>query len=211
MRLALSSTISATFTWREACSSKVDATTSALTLRAISVTSSGRSSISSTIMYTSGWLSAMALAMACSNTVLPVLGCATIRARWPLPMGEKRSTTRVERLLWPFPVRQNFSLGKSGVMNSNCTRSRDVLGRQPVDFVHADQREILLALLRRTDRSVHGVTGLESEKFDLRRRNVDVVGRVQVVVVRRTQESVTVGHDLQHASPSISPANRRPW
>ena len=75
----------------------------------------------------------------------------------------------------------------------------DVFGRQPVDFVHADQREILLALLRRTDRSVHGVTGLESEKFDLRRRNVDVVGRVQVVVVRRTQESVTVGHDLQHA------------
>ena len=75
----------------------------------------------------------------------------------------------------------------------------DVFGRQPVDFVHADQREIFLALLRRTDRSVHGVAGLESEKLDLRRRNVDVVGRVQVVVVRRTQESVTVGHDLQHA------------
>ena len=50
MRLAFSSTISATFTWREACSSKVEATTSAFTLRAISVTSSGRSSISSTIM-----------------------------------------------------------------------------------------------------------------------------------------------------------------
>ena len=74
----------------------------------------------------------MALAMACSNTVLPVLGCATIRARWPLPMGEKRSTTRVERLLWPFPVRQNFSLGKSGVMNSNCTRSRMYSGASPL-------------------------------------------------------------------------------
>ena len=132
MRLALSSTISATFTWREACSSKVEATTSAFELRAISVTSSGRSSISSTMMYTSGWLSAMALMIDCMSTVLPVLGWATISARWPLPMGEKRSTMRVDMLLWPLPVRQNFSLGNSGVMNSNCTRSRMYSGARPL-------------------------------------------------------------------------------
>jgi hypothetical protein len=39
----------ATATWRDAGSSKVLAITSAFTLRAMSVTSSGRSSISSTI------------------------------------------------------------------------------------------------------------------------------------------------------------------
>src|SRR5262245_64834130 len=44
-RLAFSITISATCTWREAGSSKVEDTTSPLTERCMSVTSSGRSSI----------------------------------------------------------------------------------------------------------------------------------------------------------------------
>ena len=47
MRLALSSTICAMRTWRVAGSSKVEAMTSALTVRAMSVTSSGRSSMRS--------------------------------------------------------------------------------------------------------------------------------------------------------------------
>ena len=74
----------------------------------------------------------MALAIDCRSIVLPVLGCATISARWPLPMGEKRSTTRVDMLLWPLPVRQNFSLGNSGVMYSNWTRSRMYSGLSPL-------------------------------------------------------------------------------
>ena len=48
-RLAFSITISATCTWRVAGSSKVDEMTSPFTVRCISVTSSGRSSISRTI------------------------------------------------------------------------------------------------------------------------------------------------------------------
>ena len=60
----------------------------------MSVTSSGRSSISSTIRNTSGWLAVMEAAMFCSITVLPVRGGATTRARWPLPMGATRSMTR---------------------------------------------------------------------------------------------------------------------
>ena len=55
-RLAFSITMSATCTWRVAGSSNVDDTTSPLTERCMSVTSSGRSSISSTISTTSGWL-----------------------------------------------------------------------------------------------------------------------------------------------------------
>ena len=53
-RLAFSITISATCTWREAGSSKVELITSPFTERCMSVTSSGRSSISSTISETSG-------------------------------------------------------------------------------------------------------------------------------------------------------------
>jgi len=48
-RLAFSITISATWTWRTAGSSKVELTTSPFTERAMSVTSSGRSSMSSTM------------------------------------------------------------------------------------------------------------------------------------------------------------------
>ena len=48
-RFAFSITISATCTWRDAGSSKVEETTSPFTERCMSVTSSGRSSISSTI------------------------------------------------------------------------------------------------------------------------------------------------------------------
>ena len=75
----------------------------------------------------------------------------------------------------------------------------DVLRGQTVDFVHAHQREVFLTLLRGADRAVHRVAGLQSEEFDLRGRNVDVVGGIEVVVVGRAEESVAVGHDLQHA------------
>ena len=45
---------------------------------------------------TSGWFEVMACAMCCISTVLPVRGCATISARWPLPSGATISMTRVE-------------------------------------------------------------------------------------------------------------------
>ena len=135
MRFAFSSTIPAIFTWRSAGSSNVEAITSAFTLRAISVTSSGRSSISSMIMYVSGWLAAIALAMSFIRIVLPVLGCATIKARCPLPIGENISTTRAERLsLYPPLQSLNFSSGNSGVRWSNGTRSRTNPGSRPFIF-----------------------------------------------------------------------------
>src|SRR5258707_166447 len=69
-RLAFSITISATCTWRVAGSSKAEATTSPLTVRLISVTSSGRSSMSSTMRTASGWFAVMAWGMCCMSTVL---------------------------------------------------------------------------------------------------------------------------------------------
>ena len=132
MRLAFSSTMLAIFTWRAAGSSNVEAMTSALTVRAMSVTSSGRSSMRSIIKYVSGWLRAMALAMSFMSIVLPVLGCATMRARCPLPMGVKRSTRRHD-VLSPLPEQSlNFSSGKSGVRCSNATRSRTICGSRPL-------------------------------------------------------------------------------
>ena len=60
-----------------------------------SVTSS-RSSISSTMTFTSSWLVAIADVIFCSSTVLPVLGAATIKT---LPESE-RATRSITRVKW---------------------------------------------------------------------------------------------------------------
>ena len=89
---------SATVVWSCGGRSKVEAMTSPLTERCMSVTSSGRSSTSTTIRWHSGLLCAIALAIACWIIVLPALGGETISARWPLPIGITRSMTRVVRM-----------------------------------------------------------------------------------------------------------------
>src|SRR5205814_1226576 len=81
-RLAFSITISATWTCRCAGSSNVDEMTSPLTERCMSVTSSGRSSMSSTMRMTSGWFAVIEFAIVCNSMVLPVRGGATIRPRF---------------------------------------------------------------------------------------------------------------------------------
>ena len=129
-RLAFSITISATWTWRVAGSSKVEATTSPLTMRCISVTSSGRSSISKTMRVHSGLLLEIEWATFCNKTVLPALGGATIRPRWPLPIGATRSMTRaVKSSLEPLPNSKRILLsGKSGVKFSKRILLREFSG-----------------------------------------------------------------------------------
>ena len=73
------------------------------------------------------------------------------------------------------------------------------LGTASVDEVGLDEREEFLASLGRTDDTHDGVAGLQTHQLDLRLRHIDVVGRRQVVVVRRAQESEAFGHDFEHA------------
>src|SRR3990167_8573774 len=168
-RLARSITISATCTWRAAGSSKVDAMISPLTVRCISVTSSGRSSTSSTIRCTSGLLAVMACAMCCIITVLPLLGGATISARWPRPMGAMMSMMRpvmFSSLLMSRSSRM-CSLGNSGVRFSDFT------------FDH--------------------VAGVQVETTHLAGTDVDIVRAGGEARVGAAQEAETVGQNFQHA------------
>ena len=65
--------------------------------------------------------------------VLPALGGETMRPRWPLPMGETRSTIRPVRLLGsPGISRRSFSSGNSGVRSSKRGRLRASSGRLPL-------------------------------------------------------------------------------
>ena len=76
----------------------------------------------------------MALATSLSKVVFPVLGCDTIMPRWPLPMGAKRSISRV--LTVPREVlRLKRSCGNNGVKNLKGTRLRIHSGLRPLtDF-----------------------------------------------------------------------------
>ena len=94
--------------------SKVEAMTSPLTERCMSVTSSGRSSTSTTMRWHSGLFVVIALAMSCMTIVLPALGGETIRPRWPLPIGVIRSMTRVVSLLGVGLQAQPLAAGTAG-------------------------------------------------------------------------------------------------
>ena len=61
------------------------------------------------------------------------------------------------------------------------------------------QREVFVAFARRTDLSGNGVAVLEGVLLDLLLGDIDVVGRIEVVVVRTAEEAIAVGHDFQHA------------
>src|ERR1700723_2080797 len=60
-----------------------------------------------------------------------------------------------------------------------------LVGRLEVDGFNLDQREILFALVWGTDLSADSIAGLKVKFSDLRRRNVDVVGAGQIVVIGR--------------------------
>ena len=75
----------------------------------------------------------------------------------------------------------------------------DELRRAAVDVLDLHQREILVAFARRTDFTGDGVAVLQGVLLDLLLGDVDVVRGIQIVVVRGAEEAVAVGHDLQNA------------
>jgi hypothetical protein len=76
-----------------------------------------------------------------------------------------------------------------------------VVRRIEVDLADLQQREVALAIFRRTDEARDGVAGAQVEAADLRRADVDVVGTRQVRAFRRAQEAEAVLQDLEHAVP----------
>ena len=140
----------------------------------------------------------MLLAMFCSSIVLPVRGGATIRPRWPLPIGVIRSMTRADRLsAVGLELDALLRVERRQVVEEDLLAG--ALGRLEVDRLDLDQGEVALAFLRRPDLAGDGVAGAQVELADLRRRDVDVVGAGQVVVVGGAQEAEAVGQQLEDA------------
>ena len=154
--------------------------------------------MSSTIRNTSGWFFATDCAMLCSSIVLPVRGGATIRPRWPLPIGAIRSITRPDSVVGRrLEDEALLRIERREVLEEQLVAR--LLGRFEVDRFDLDQREVALPFLGRPDLPRDGVAGLQVELADLRRGDVDVVGARQVVVVGRAEEPEAVGQHFEHA------------
>jgi hypothetical protein len=99
----------------------------------MSVTSSGRSSTSRTMSFTSGWLVSIDLTIDFTIVVLPALGGETIIPRWPFPIGESRSIIRAVMLLGsPSISMRSFSSGNSAVRSSNFGLVLAISGSMPL-------------------------------------------------------------------------------
>ena len=199
-RLAFSITISATCTWRCAGSSKVEEMTSPCTERCMSVTSSGRSSMSRTIRYTSGWFVRDRLRDALQQHRLA--GARRRDDQAALALADRRHQVHDARrqvVGGRLELEALLRIERRQVLEEQLVAR--LVGRLEVDRLDLDQREVALAFLRRPDLPGHRVAGLQVELADLRRRDVDVVGARQVVVVGRAQEAEAVRAALRARLP----------
>src|SRR5579864_1135834 len=69
--------------------------------------------------------------------------------------------------------------------------------RLKVDRFDLNQRKVLLAFMRRPYLAADGIAGFQVKFADLRRRNINVVGSGEVVVIGRTQKTITVRKDFE--------------
>ena len=149
----------------------------------------------------SGLLVVIALAMACITIVLPALAGATIRPRWPLPIGATRSMIRVVRMLGSVS-RRSRSCGYSGVSLPNSGRVRASSSDMAVDaspgaraalnFCRCAARLRLLAVARRLTAPVTASPLRRPGFLTMAERDVDVNGPGQVAA--GPDERVVVEH-----------------
>ena len=74
---------------------------------------------------------------------------------------------------------------------------RPLLGVPAVDQLDLHQGEVVLILDRQADRPLDDEPGAQAHAPNLRRRNIDVVGPRQIVVLRRTEKAESIGEGFQ--------------
>ena len=129
---------------------------------------------------------------------MPARGGETMRQRCPLPMGHEHVDDAgrvVLRIV--LEVEALVRVERRQVVERDLLAHG--LGRRAVELLDLEQREVALGVLGRSDLPFDGVAGAQAEAADLRRRDVDVVGAGQVVVVGGAQEAEAVGEGLEDA------------
>ncbi len=202
-------TISATCTWRGAGSSKVELITSPFTERCMSVTSSGRSSMSSTMRIDLRMVRRDRVGDALQQHRLA--GARRSDDQTALALADRRQQVHDaagEVVLGGLQLEALVRVQRRQVVEEDLVAR--LLRRLEVDRVDLDQREVALAFLRRADLAGDGVAGAQVEAADLRRRDVDVVRARQVVVLGRAQEAEAVRQAFEDAFARRSARSFRP-
>ena len=60
-----------------------------------------------------------------------------------------------------------------------------LLRQTTIDCIHLHQGEVFLTLFRRTNRTLHHITCLQAKQTHLRLRDINIIGRSQIVIIRR--------------------------
>ena len=225
-RLAFSIASSATWVCSSLGRSNVEEMTSPLTVRRMSVTSSGRSSMSSTMSLTSGLFGSIDLAIVFMTVVLPALGGDTMMPRWPLPIGDTRSMMRAVMLVGSVGSSRRQPLvgeQRGEVLEAGAALGR--LGIAAVDGVDLEQRRVLLVATGRPAEAGDVVALAQAVLAGELDRDVGVVAARQVAldaqeavalvadveVARRPSTGSLLGdRRLGHGSASITRDRRRP-
>ena len=72
-----------------------------------------------------------------------------------------------------------------------------------------EQGEEFFVFVRGADATVDGIARAQVEAFDLRRRNVDIVGAGEIVIVGRPQKTEPLGERFEHAlAPNLAALSR---
>ena len=199
MRLARSMVSSATWVCSSDGRSNVDAATSPVIepLRK-SVTSSGRSSTSSTMRCTSGWLTSIDRAICFITVVLPALGGDTMRPRWPFPIGRDQvddPRRHVGRVVGQLQLELLVGEQRREVLEAAPVAG--LLGVLAVDRVDAQQRRVLLVAAGGPAGALEVVALAQAELADLLDRHVHVVLRRQVAL--HAEEAVALVAQVEEA------------
>ena len=164
----------------------------------MSVTSSGRSSISSTMSVIFGMVGGDGVGDGLQQHRLAGAGRRDDQAALPLADGREQVHHAAGIVfLDGFELEPLVGIERREVVEEDLVAG--FLGRLEVDGVDLDEREVALAFLGRADLAGDGVAGAQIEAADLRGRDVDVVGAGKIVVLGRAQEAEAVGQAFEHA------------
>ena len=100
------------------------------------------------------------------------------------------------------PFLRSSRIRASGIARTQVVEGDPVLGLfrlLEVDLLDLEKRQVALAFLGWADLAHDRVAGPEVEPLDLARRDVDVIGAVEVVPVLTAEEAIALRQDLQHS------------
>ena len=79
------------------------------------------------------------------------------------------------------------------------------MGVTTIDFQYLNQRIVLFSFLRRSHGTQYGISCTQAKKANLGGRDIDIIGRGQIVEVRRAEEAIAISDHLEYPFALYNP------